>query len=184
MNSLSLDSKSTFGFILLLTATLANAGGCLGGNPGLEDLTTASGIDVSRYTGLWYEIAKYPVVFEAGCVNVTAEYTLRDDGTIGVLNTCGDSNGGSRIIEGFATAADDDTSKLTVYFFWPFGAPYWILEVGEDYEYAVVGDPSRTYFWILSRTPQLDDATYQSILQQMPDWGYDPERLELMPQGV
>ncbi|MCB9852692.1 MAG: lipocalin family protein [Phycisphaerales bacterium] len=166
--------------VLMIPVSIA----CVGANSNLPALDVAKNIDLSQYTGLWYEIAKYPVSFEQGCVNVTAEYTLRDDGTIRVLNTCGQEGGESRTIEGFATVGSDEPTKLTVYFFWPFGAPYWILEVGDDYEYAVVGDPSRTYFWILSRTPQLDDATYQSILARMPDWGYDPARLELMPQGV
>lgn len=169
---------------IILTLAIPLSIACIGANPNLPALDTAKNIDMSQYTGLWYEIAKYPVSFEQGCVNVTADYTLRDDGTIRVLNTCGQEGGEPRTIEGFATIDSDEPTKLTVYFFWPFGAPYWILEVGDDYQYAVVGDPSRTYFWILSRTPELDDATYQSILAQMPDWGYDPERLELMPQGV
>lgn len=159
-------------------------GGCVGAGTNVSPLATVSDFDPSRYVGQWFEIAKYPVSFEEGCVNVTADYALRDDGSVSVLNTCGDPDGGSRTIEGFATTDPADSAKLTVYFFWPFGAPYWVLEVGDDYEYAVVGDPSRTYFWILSRTPQLDDAIYQSILDAMPDWGYDPARLELMPQGV
>ena len=169
-------------FMLVIAVPLSAA--CIGANPNLPALDTAKNIDLTKYTGLWYEIAKYPVSFEEGCVNVTAEYTIRDDGNVTVLNTCGEAGGEGRTIEGFATVDSDEPAQLTVYFFFPFGAPYWILEVGEDYEYAVVGDPSRTYFWILSRTPQLDDATYQSILDQMPDWGYDAERLELMPQGV
>ncbi|HPF39084.1 MAG TPA: lipocalin family protein [Phycisphaerae bacterium] len=157
---------------------------CIGAGANLPTLETAKDVDLSRYVGRWYEIAKYPVIFEAGCVNVTADYAIRDDGAVDVVNTCGQTSGEPRTINGFATADADDSAKLTVYFFYPFGAPYWILEVGGDYEYAVVGDPTRSYFWILSRTPQLDDDTYNSILEKMPDWGYDPNRLELMPQGV
>lgn len=169
---------------ILFWISAASLAGCIGADPNLPALNVVQDIELTRYTGLWYEIAKYPVSFEDGCVNVTAEYSIRDDGAISVLNTCGNPEGGSRTIEGFATSDSGEPAKLTVYFFFPFGAPYWVLEVGEDYEYAVVGDPSRSYFWILSRTPQLDDTIYQSILAQMPDWGYDPERLELMPQGV
>lgn len=169
---------------MMLAVSIAAPLGCIGANANLPALETAKNVDLNRYTGLWYEIAKYPVSFEQGCVNVTAEYTLRDDGTIGVLNTCGSADDSGRTIEGFATADAKEPSKLTVYFFWPFGAPYWILEIGDDYQYAVVGDPSRTYFWILSRTPALDNAIYESILEKMPNWGYDPAKLELMPQGV
>lgn len=173
----------TLSVISMFAATLGLSG-CVGAGANLPQLDTASNVDLSRYTGVWYEIAKYPVSFEQGCVNVTAEYSQRDDGTVGVLNTCESTDGDTRTIEGFATVDKEDPAKLTVYFFWPFGAPYWILEVGDDYQYAVVGDPSRNYFWILSRTPQLDDATYQSIIAKMPDWGYDPAKLEMTPQGV
>ncbi|QDV89249.1 Outer membrane lipoprotein Blc precursor [Phycisphaerae bacterium RAS2] len=148
-------------------------------------LETVSSVDIARYMGTWYEIAKYPNGFEQGCFGVTAEYTLRDDGTVRVVNVCRNADGtrNERNIEGFATVADATTnSKLTVYFFFPFGAPYWIIDLDEDYQYAVVGDPSRTFLWILSRTPTLDEATYQGILDRLPAKGYDPARLELMPQ--
>lgn len=148
-------------------------------------LDVAQGFDVSRYLGKWYEIAKYPVPFEAGCFGVTAEYGLRDDGTVSVLNICRDAsfNEQSRI-EGHAVIPNPaEPAKLGVFFpFSPVGAPYWVLEVGADYEYAVVGDPSRNTLWILSRTPQLDEAVYNDILSRLPERGYDPGRLELMPQ--
>ncbi len=148
-------------------------------------LDVADNVDIASYTGLWYEIARYPTRFQEGCYAVTAEYTLRDDGRVRVVNACHEDSvdGPIRTIEGFAEVADDETNaRLTVYFFYPFGAPYWILELDEDYRWAVIGEPSRTYLWILSRTPTLDAQTYEAILTRLPEKGYDPARLMLTPQ--
>jgi apolipoprotein D and lipocalin family protein len=149
-------------------------------------LETVASVDIQRYMGKWYEIAKYPVIFENGCFGVTAEYTLQPDGSVRVENICrgADLTTITNRIEGFATVADATTNaKLTVYFFYPFGAPYWIIDLDQvNYSYAVVGDPSRTFLWVLSRTPTLDPQTYSEILQRLPAKGYDPARLELMPQ--
>jgi len=144
-------------------------------------LGVVESVDLERYAGKWYEIAKYPTSFQAGCSDSTAEYTPQDDGTIRVVNTCQPDDGGALdTIEGYAQVADSQTNaKLTVYFpNSPIGAPYWIIELGTDYEYAVVGEPSRSFLWILSRTPTMDEGTYQDILSRLPDKGYDPSRLE------
>lgn len=138
-------------------------------------------VDLERYAGKWYEIAKYPNFFQSGCTNATAQYTPRDDGTVGVVNTCQPEGGGApETIEGYAEVTDPATNaKLRVFLEGaPFGGTYWILELGEDYEYAVVGEPSRTFLWILSRTPTMDEATYEGILQRLPEKGYDPAGLE------
>ncbi len=168
--------------VAVLSASLTGCG--LTSDGVATPLATVENVDIAKYMGKWYEIAKYPVPFENGCYGVTAEYSLKDDGTVRVFNTCRAADGAiANTIEGIAAVADPSTNaKLTVYFFYPFGAPYWILELGENYEYAVVGDPTRSTLWILSRTPMLDDATYQDILARLPDQGYDPARLELMPQ--
>jgi len=156
------------------------AGGCPTVDEALfPPLETVSEVDINRYAGKWYEIAKYPVVFEDGCVDITAEYTLLEDGTVRVANTCGSTEGSSREIVGTAVVTDSSTNaKLSVSFFGPlFGAPYWIIELDDDYKYAVVGDPSREFLWILSRTPSIDDATLSGILGRLPDYGYDPDGL-------
>ena len=171
--------------IWVAAALLAGINGCgLSPDPNLPPLEVADQVDVARYMGRWYEIAKYPVFFEQGCFGVTADYELQDDGTVRVLNTCRGADGGvASTIEGFAEVADAATNaKLTVYFFFPFGAPYWILEVGENYQYAVVGDPSRTFLWILSRTPTMNQQTFDDIVSRLPARAYDPEGLELTPQ--
>jgi len=175
----------SFGVAAALIAVAAAGSGCGVNTGGFPPLETVERVDIARYMGKWYEIAKYPVIFERGCSGVTAEYALRDDGTVGVLNACRGSDGRTvnNTIEGFASVADPNTNaKLTVYFFYPFGAPYWIIELDENYQYAVVGDPTRTYLWILSRTPTLDEATYSDILSRLPARGYDPAKLEKMPQ--
>lgn len=171
----------------LLSLPLAAATGGCGPNPTLltEPLNTVDYVDVERYMGVWYEIAKYPNGFQQGCAAVTAEYALRDDGTVRVFNTCRGPDGVTvrRTIEGFATVADKSTNaKLTVYFFYPFGAPYWIIDLDDDYTYAVVGEPTRRFLWILSRTPTLEPALYEQILRRLQDMGYDLSRLELTPQ--
>ncbi|UCD28297.1 MAG: lipocalin family protein [Planctomycetota bacterium] len=137
-------------------------------------------VDLTRYIGKWYEIASYPAPFQAGCVATFAEYSLREDGKIRVVNCCLDRSldGPERRVEGVARVVDEQTNaKLKVSFFWPFEGDYWIIDLDEDYQWVVVGEPSRRYLWILSRTPDLDDAIYQDILSRLPDKNYDPAGL-------
>ena len=133
-------------------------------------------VDLERYQGDWYEIARYPNRFQKGCVGSMATYTLKDDGTISVLNRCyeGSFNGKPRSVTGSARVVDQHTNaKLKVTFFWPFRGDYWIIDLGRDYEYAVVGHPRRTYLWILSRTKKMDEAVYKGILDRLKEAGYD-----------
>ncbi len=136
--------------------------------------------------GLWYEIAKYPVFFEDGLVGVTAEYSLREDGDLRVSNGGfkGDFDGERLEAKAKAWIPDPERpAELKVSFFWPLSAKYWVVAVDPEYRWAVVGEPSRKYLWVLSRTPQLDDATYGAILKRIrEELAYDSERLELMPQ--
>jgi len=148
---------------------------------GLPPLQAASKVDLSRYTGTWFEIASYPQSFQEGCTATTATYTLLDDGEIGVLNRCrkGSLSGEEDSAEGRARVVDTSTNaKLEVTFFWPFWGDYWIIDLADDYEYAVVGHPSRDYLWILSRTPTMKDSVYQSILQRVLALGYPLDRLQ------
>ncbi len=150
-------------------------------------LAVVENVDLSRYVGKWYEIARYPNFFQQQCFGgTTAEYALREDGSIRVINVCreGALDGPESRIEGVATIADPSVpAKLTVSFFPPFGAPYWIIDLDPDYQWAVVGEPSRSTLWILSRTASLPDAVYQDILGRLPEKGYDPARLILTPQS-
>jgi apolipoprotein D and lipocalin family protein len=146
---------------------------------------TVEHVDVHRYSGVWYEIARYPNFFQRNCVaDTTASYSLRTDGRIEVLNTCRTKNGQSDTVRGYAKVVDPRTNaKLKVTFFWPFSGDYWIIGLDPDYRFAVVGDPQRKYLWILSRKPRLDDATYAQIAALARDAGYDPARLIKTPQG-
>ena len=145
-----------------------------------QPLNVVSKVDLKRYTGTWFEIASYPTSFQQGCIGTKATYSLRDDGDIDVLNQCYKKGftGDITSAKGKAWVVDKDTNaKLKVSFLWPFWGSYWIIDLGRDYEYAVVGDPSRKYLWILSRTPQMDDVLYYEILGSITQKGYDTSKL-------
>jgi apolipoprotein D and lipocalin family protein len=145
-------------------------------------------VDIQRYLGTWYEIATVPQRFQKGCVGVTAEYKLRKDGDIDVLNTCrqGTLDGKVRTAHGKAWIVDKKTkAKLKVRFFWPFTGDYWIIALDADYAWAVVGHPNRKYLWILSRTPLMDPALYDELLKLIEAKGYDLAKIKktLQPGG-
>lgn len=138
-------------------------------------------VDLERYLGTWYEIATIPQRFQKDCVGVTATYTLRDDGTIEVLNKCRKKtlDGEIKTVKGKAWVVDKDTNaKLKVQFFWPFRGDYWIIQLDPDYQYAVVGHPGRKYLWVLCRTPQMDEPLYQELVQRIANVGYDPSLIK------
>lgn len=140
------------------------------------ELPVVESVDLARYQGLWYEIARLPQRFQSGCTAVTAEYTPLANGKIRVLNTCrkGSLDGPVKSATGTARVVNSpQNSKLKVSFFWPFEGDYWILELGENYEYAVVGAPSRESLWILSRTPELPEAQINAILERRVAQGFD-----------
>jgi apolipoprotein D and lipocalin family protein len=142
---------------------------------------TVEYVDVKRYMGTWFEIARFPLRFEKGLVGIAATYTLLPDGRVRVVNKGyeKDFDGKLKTIEGKAWVVDNTTNaKLKVSFFWPFAADYWILELGKDYEYAVVGNKSRKYLWILSRTPQMEETTYNELLRRAQEKGFDISKLE------
>jgi apolipoprotein D and lipocalin family protein len=155
------------------------------GDDRMTELRTVDHVDVKKYMGTWFEIAKLPQRFEKGLVGITANYTLLPDGKVEVLNSGykEDFNGKLKTIKGKAWVADTATNaKLKVSFFWPFAGNYWIIELGKDYEYAVVGDESRKYLWILSRTPQMNEALYNELLKRTQEKGFDISKLEKVPQ--
>lgn len=151
---------------------------------GGTDLTTVPSVDVNRYLGKWYEISRYPNRFQKQCVgDVTATYTLQEDGKITVLNSCRKANGKLDDAEGTARIADKNTrARLKVTFFWPFSGDYWIIGLDPDYRWAVVGEPSRKYLWILAREPQINDADYNQALSISREKGYDTSKLKMTLQ--
>ncbi|MFT7860455.1 MAG: lipocalin family protein [Sulfurimonas sp.] len=162
--------------ILFITFLFA---GCTNHYPPLK---TVEKVDLDRYLGRWYEIARYEHSFEKGCANVSATYSLRDDNKIKVVNRC-TKDGRVKDAHGIAYAIDDSYSKLKVSFFRPFYGNYQILLLDKGYQYAVIGEPSREYFWILSRTKTLDRQVIDDIVKKMPDLGYDASKLIWTPQN-
>ena len=148
-------------------------------------LSTVSAVDLNRYLGKWYEIASYPAWFQKGCTGSTADYSRLPDGRIRVVNRCfkNSLDGPLKASKGKAEVVDETShAKLKVWFFWPFKGDYWIIDLDPDYQWAVVGVPSRRYLWILSRTPTLDASVYDGILRRVIEKGYDPTRLKLTAQ--
>jgi apolipoprotein D and lipocalin family protein len=134
-------------------------------------------VELEKYLGKWYEIAHLPARFQEGCTDTTATYALSEDGSISVLNECR-RNGKLKQAKGKAKVVDKTSgAKLKVTFFWPFYGDYWILNLGKDYEYAVVGTPNRKYLWILSRTPHMDDKAFSQLIESVKSQGFDVNNL-------
>jgi len=143
-------------------------------------------VDLKRYAGLWYEIARLPNYFEKKLKCTSATYTLRDDGRITVLNQ------GNYIsdpvkrssIKGVAWIPDKAfPARLKVQFFWPFSGNYWIMDLDKDYRYVLVGDPSLKYLWILAREKKIDDSIYNKLLHKAVENGYDVSQIIKVEQN-
>lgn len=133
-------------------------------------------VDLNRYKGLWYEIARLPNFFERKLKCTSATYILRDDGKITVINKGHyiSDPAKSTSSKGVAWIPDKNSpAKLKVQFFWPFTGDYWIMELDKEYRWVLVGDPSTKYLWILAREKKLDDSTYNMLLQKAIENGYD-----------
>jgi len=159
----------------ILAGMLGMAGllsGCASTKP--APLPTVPAVDLARYAGSWYEIARTPNGFETKCAGgVQAHYTLEGD-HVRVLNRCLTCNGKTVEARGIARVVPGSgNAKLRVSFFWPFYGDYWILALDPDYQWALVGEPSRRYAWILSRTPSLDAAVLEETLARAAALGFD-----------
>lgn len=143
----------------------------------LKPLEVVPYVELKKYLGKWYEIAHLPFRFEDDCTDITATYSLSKDGNVSVLNECL-RDGKLKQAKGKAKVVDKNTgAKLKVTFFWPFSADYWIIDLGKDYDYAVVGTPNRKYLWILSRTPQMDDKLFSQLIKSVKSKGFDVNKL-------
>jgi len=140
-------------------------------------LETVDRVNIDKYLGRWYEIARYDHSFERGCTNVSALYSLKENGDINVLNKCTKEDGNIKEATGIAYAIDKSNSKLKVSFFRPFYGDYWILMLDEEYTYALIGEPSREYLWILSRTKTLNQDKKKKILEKIKDTKFDKLKL-------
>lgn len=152
-----------------------------------SELPTVPFVDLDRYMGRWYSIASIPQWFERDCFASRADYSLRDDGKVTVVNSCnkGSINGPLDIANGVARVVDTETNaQLAVSFFWPFEGDYWILALATDYSYALVGAPDRRSLWILSRAPILDEAVVTELLATATELGFDATTVRPMPQNT
>ncbi|MFN8370308.1 MAG: lipocalin family protein [Bacteriovoracaceae bacterium] len=152
-----------------------------------SDLETVPYVDLERYLGTWYEIARFDQSFQKGCTGTKALYEKKANGEIKVTNSCYRNSLNGKYTEATARAWVVDTNsnaKLKVQFFLNFmrlpifAGNYWIIELDEvNYTYAVVGDPSRKYLWILNRTKVMPEETYEYLLQKISDKGFDTSKL-------
>jgi apolipoprotein D and lipocalin family protein len=142
--------------------------------------TVVNTVDLNKYAGKWYEIARLPNFFERKLKCASATYTLRPDGKITVLNAGNyiDDPKKRTSTTGVAWIPDKNSpAKLKVRFFWPFSGDYWIMYLDKDYRYVLVGDPDAKYLWILARDKTMDEATYKMLLQKAVDNGYNVETI-------
>lgn len=156
-----------------------------------QAVQTIASLDVPRYLGTWYEIAKFPNWFQKKCVsNTKAVYTAKPDGNLRVLNSCKTAGGETSEAEGLARQIGaKDSPKLEVRFapewlsFLPLvWGDYWVIDIDPQYQVAAVSDPRREYLWVLSRTPQLDPKVYADLLQRLKQQQFDIQKLELTSQ--
>jgi len=173
---------NTLGFAVLVVL-VAGVGGPKDTRPPVE---TVKAVDLSRYTGKWFEIAAFPQRFQKGCHCTTAEYELTAKGTVRVVNICRRGGADGKVSRAKAKAwvvPNSGNARLKVQFFWPFKGNYWIIDLADDYSYAVVGDPSRKYLWILSRTPRMDPVLYTEIVARTAAQGFDTTKLVMADQS-
>lgn len=158
----------------ILTATLFCLAPCSCSAQKVDNSTVGS-LDLNRYLGSWYEIARYDHSFERGLTHAKAHYSLKADGTITVINS-GIKKGQSKTSIGKAKVTDT-IGLLRVSFFGPFYSDYRVMMLSEDYNYALIGSGSPKYLWILSRTPKVPDDVLEKILKVASDRGYDTNKL-------
>lgn len=182
-------SASALALALFLSIPLA----CGHAAAAASEPRTVESVDLGRYTGRWYEVARFPNSFQDQCVgDVTATYEAHEDGTIDVVNRCRIASGAMDDAVGVARVADPKTrAKLEVRFapaflsFLPFvWGDYWVLGLDPQYRWAVVGTPDRAYLWILARTPTVPDADYQAALAVASAQGFDVGRAVRTQHGT
>ena len=159
-----MNTRRWMPLLMLLASFIAKA----------EPVTTVPHVDLDRYLGTWYEIAHLPMFFQRHCVgDTTAQYGLREDGRISVLNRCRTAKGWQEAIGRAKVMPGTGNAKLKVTFFWPFSGDYWIIGLDPEYRWALVGNPSRKYLWLLARTPSLSPDQLDMARQVALTQGYN-----------
>jgi len=150
-----------------------------------QDLPTVKKVDIQKYSGTWYEIARLPNSFEKGLECVTATYTPKSNGKIEVLNKgFTETKGKMKTARGTALVPDPAfPGRLKVTFFWPFSGNYYIISLDENYSHVLVGDPSRKYLWVLSRSKELDNAVYSRLMDQAKEQGFSVDQVMMTDQS-
>jgi lipocalin len=173
MKSFQLKTTILIAFLFFIVT-----GGCQNKKSEEMNTSTVKELDLQRYLGTWYEIARFDHRFERGLVGVTATYSMRDDGKIRVLN-----QGYKNALDGELSVAEgkakltNEPGKLKVSFFWIFYAHYFVMELDDNYQWALIGSKSDKYLWILSRAPKLDEHVKNLILEKAKNRGYDTAKL-------
>ncbi|HWE49020.1 MAG TPA: lipocalin family protein [Bryobacteraceae bacterium] len=143
-------------------------------------LRTAAGMELPKYMGQWYEVARLANRFQKSCVSATLiKYSLRPDGKFDLYNECKDSKG--KLVTSTAVGRKADPqgpdSRMKVTFLRPFSADYWVIDLDQDYKWAMTGQPSRDYLWILSREPKIDESLYERLVEAAKSLGFDTSKL-------
>ncbi len=176
--------------VLILAYILCMAAIYLGFNTSVvyannQELKVIPHLDLERFQGTWFEIAHNPWFVEKNCFAMIAHYKLTNEGKIGVTNVCRKNGFEGKIskMNGTGWVVEPKTqAKWKVQFIWPFKLDYWVIDVGDDYQYAVVGEPDKENVWILSRKPQLDQKLITLIIESTKAKGYDLSKLIWTPQ--
>jgi apolipoprotein D and lipocalin family protein len=179
--------QAAFASLCLVALVLQPGQRAFAQEAGAAPLQTIAALDVPRYMGTWYEIAKYPNWFQKKCVSDTsAEYRAQADGRVEVINRCREANGDISEAVGMASqVGGSDSPRLEVRFapawlsFLPFvWGDYWVIDLDPDYQLAAVSEPGRDYLWVLSRTREVDVKAYDALLKRLAEHGFDLDKLE------
>jgi len=169
--------QTSVGNLLVVILCVSLFWGCASSK---ADLPVVKTVDINKYLGAWYELARLPNSFESGLTCVMADYSLKPNGDIKVLNSGHKIKDTTEISTATGTAwvpDKNEPAKLKVRFFWPFTGDYWIIALDLNYAYSMVGDPSREYLWILSRTKTLPQSTIDALLTQARSLGFDTAKV-------
>jgi len=175
--------KYSFKTILTFSIFIIAMSSCKTTKPELKVVKT---VDLQKYAGTWYEISRLPNTFEEGLECITATYTILENGKIEVLNKGQRISDPSKIetAKGKAHIPNkNEPAKLKVTFFWPFYGNYYIMELDENYQYALVGDPSRKYLWVLARQKTVDEQTYKQLMDSAQKSGFDIAKVQMTTQN-
>ena len=166
----------------LLVCVLALGGAIASADP--LPVQSVPHVDLKRYSGKWYEIAAFPMFFQRQCIgDTTAEYQVRPDGDIAVVNRCRTETGFDEAVGKAWAVNGAGNGQLKVSFFWPFRSDYWVIGLDDAYQWAVVGNPNRKYLWVLSRSPQLPSDQLDRALEAAASQGFDLTQLKYTRHG-